>query len=70
MYGTYKLPAYKQDSKTRQKGREIWTHSLILMKNTARQTQTFVNKFAPSVPIVIYWFRDLRQKVYFSIWGC
>ena len=54
MYGTYKLPAYRQNSKTRQKGREISTHPLILMENTARQTQTFVDKFAPSVPIVIY----------------
>ena len=59
MYGTYKLPAYRQNSKTRQKktrqkGREISTHSLILMENTARQTQTFVDKFAPSVPIVTY----------------
>ena len=52
MYGTYKLPVYRQNSKTRQKGREILTHPFISIENTARHTQTFVNKFAPVVPIV------------------
>ena len=48
MYGTYKV----QNSQTRQKGREILTYPLISMKNNARHAQTFVNKFAPVVPIV------------------
>ena len=37
MYGTYKLPAFRQNCPTRQKGREILTHPLILTK-TARDT--------------------------------
>ena len=41
MYGTYKLPTYRQNSQTRQKGRQILTHPFIL------------NKFAPVVQIVI-----------------
>ena len=65
MYGTYKLPAYRQNSKTSQEEREIWTHSLILIEDTARQTQTFVNKFAPLVPI--YRFRDFRLNSTFVI---
>ena len=52
MYGKYKLPAYRQNSLTRQKGREILTHPLILIENTVRRAQTFVNKFAPLVPTV------------------
>ena len=50
MYGTYEVPTYRQNSLTRK--REILTRPLISMKNTARHTQTFVNKFAPVVPIV------------------
>ena len=52
MYGKYKLPAYRQNSLTGQKGREILTHPLILIENTVRHAQTFVNKFAPLVPTV------------------
>ena len=53
MYGTYKLPTYRQNSQTRQKGRQILSHPFISMENTARHTQTFLNKFAPVVQIVI-----------------
>ena len=53
MYGTYKLPTYRQNSQTRQKGRQILTHPFVSMENTARHTQTFLNKFAPVVQIVI-----------------
>ena len=57
MYGSYKLPAYRQNSKTSQEEREIWTHPLILIENTTRQTQTFVNNFAPFVTnLSIPWF--------------
>ena len=52
------------------KGEKFLTHPLILIENTARQTQTFVNKFAPLVPNVklfIPWSSSESLFFYLSI---
>ena len=70
MYGTYKSPAYRQNSQTRQKRREIFNPPVDFNKKTARPAHTFVNKFAPFVPIVklfIPWSSSESLFFYLSI---
>ena len=52
------------------KGEKFSTHPLILIKKTARPAHTFVNKFAPFVPIVklfIPWSSSESLFFYLSI---